>query len=71
MSSLDLFLRVSNLPESIRKQVVDFIESIQRKTEKPEKPDVLGPRPLGLMKGKIWISDDFNAPLDDLKPYME
>lgn len=23
------------------------------------------PRPLGLLKGKIWIADDFDAPLPD------
>jgi DNA-damage-inducible protein J len=28
------------------------------------------PRP-GCMKGQIWISDDFDAPLDDFKEYME
>ena len=25
----------------------------------------------GCMKGKIWMSDDFDAPLDDFKEYME
>jgi prevent-host-death family protein len=30
------------------------------------------PRPLrGDMAGKIWMSDDFCAPLDDFKEYME
>ncbi len=24
----------------------------------------------GSLKGKMWISDDFDAPLDDLKDYM-
>jgi hypothetical protein len=24
----------------------------------------------GSLKGKIWITDDFNEPLDDLKDYM-
>ena len=28
------------------------------------------PKP-GSMKGKIWMSDDFDAPLDDFKEYME
>jgi hypothetical protein len=28
------------------------------------------PRP-GCMKGQIWMSDDFDAPLDDFKEYME
>jgi len=25
----------------------------------------------GCMKGKMWVSDDFDAPLDDFKEYME
>ena len=25
---------------------------------------------LGIWKGKIWIADDFDAPLDDLQEYM-
>jgi len=28
------------------------------------------PRQAGGLKGKIWMSDDFNEPLDDLKDYM-
>jgi DNA-damage-inducible protein J len=28
------------------------------------------PRP-GCMKGQIWMADDFDAPLDDFKEYME
>ncbi|MCL2089005.1 MAG: DUF2281 domain-containing protein [Oscillospiraceae bacterium] len=25
----------------------------------------------GCMKGKSWVSEDFDAPLDELKEYME
>jgi len=25
----------------------------------------------GCMKGKMWIADDFNAPLEDFREYME
>ena len=25
----------------------------------------------GCMRGKMWISDDFDAPLEELKEYME
>ena len=28
------------------------------------------PKP-GCMKGKIWMADDFDAPLEDFKEYME
>ena len=36
-------------------------------TSRPEKKM---PKP-GCMKGKIWMADDFDAPLDDFKEYME
>jgi len=26
---------------------------------------------LGCMKGKTWAADDFNAPLDEMREYME
>jgi uncharacterized protein DUF2281 len=29
-----------------------------------------GKRKLGLLKGKIWMSDDFDEPLDDFAEYM-
>jgi hypothetical protein len=29
-----------------------------------------GDSPLGCMKGQIWISDDFDEPLDDFAEYM-
>jgi len=29
------------------------------------------PHKRGCMKGKMWMSDDFNAPLEDFKEYME
>ena len=27
-------------------------------------------RKFGALKGKVWMSDDFNEPLDDFKEYM-
>ncbi|MCL2321121.1 MAG: DUF2281 domain-containing protein [Oscillospiraceae bacterium] len=26
---------------------------------------------LGLLKGKVWMADDFNAPLEEMREYME
>ena len=25
----------------------------------------------GILRGKVWMSDDFDAPLDEMKEYME
>lgn len=30
----------------------------------------IGPRAGGSAKGKIWMADDFDAPLEDFKDYM-
>ncbi len=37
---------------------------------KPAAPPVMKRVP-GLWKGRIWMADDFDAPLDDFKEYME
>lgn len=36
----------------------------------PEPEQEMLPR-IGALKGKIWIADDFDAPLDDFKEYMK
>ena len=51
--------------------VITFLEPIEDVygDEQPKK------RPLselrGLLKGKVWMSDDFNEPLEEMKEYME
>ncbi len=56
-TAINAFLR-----QSIRQNGLPFSLSNEppRKTPKP-----------GCMKGKIRISDDFDAPLEDFKEYME
>ena len=39
------------------------VKLVALETQKPE-------RKLGSAKGKIWISPDFDEPLDDFKDYM-
>ena len=74
MSSTDLFVRINSLPDDVRRQVTDFIEFLmQRRRPSPDEGGgPSGNKPIaGLLKGKIWIADDFDAPLDDFKEYME
>jgi DNA-damage-inducible protein J len=56
-TAINIFLRQSILHKGIPFQLT--IESVQ-KTPK-----------LGGWEGKIWMADDFDAPLDDFKEYME
>jgi len=46
-------------------------EQSGRLTGTPGKKAVRPPFEFGSMSGKIWMADDFDAPLDDLKDYME
>ena len=41
--------------------IVTFLEEIPSQKKR---------RVAGGLKGKIWMSDDFDEPLDDLKDYM-
>jgi len=67
MSTLHLQSRIEQLPMELKKEVEDFVDFLleESKKEKPIK------RPLGLAKGLIVISDDFDQPLADFKEYME
>ena len=74
MSSADFLIKFNSLPADLRKQVADYLEYLfwlkDRSTEEQKSPN--GKRPIpGLLKGKIWIADDFDEPLDDFKEYME
>lgn len=63
--------KLEKLPEPLQAEVLHYIEflldkyvqetSVQAETKK---------RKAGLLKGKIWMADDFEAPLEDLKEYM-
>ncbi|WP_338430197.1 type II toxin-antitoxin system VapB family antitoxin [Synechococcus elongatus] len=63
--------KLEQLPESLQVEVLHYIEFLIDKQGKehalasPKKK-----RQAGLLKGKIWMSDDFDAPLEDLKDYM-
>ena len=43
--------------------IITFIEPIKRGAVRP-------PFEYGSMAGEIWMSDDFDAPLEDFKEYM-
>ena len=52
--------------------VITFIEPVMQETVDD---DQMKKRPVselrGLLKGKVWMSEDFNEPLDEMKEYME
>ena len=59
--------KVKQLPIEVRQEVSDYLDFLLYKysNRKPVKPYA------GCMKGTvIWMSEDFNEPLDDFKDYM-
>ena len=72
MSSADLFVKIESLPENLRKQVSDFVEFLLKRKDPSNKggTETEKKKPVaGLLKGKIWIADDFDEPLEDFKEY--
>jgi mRNA-degrading endonuclease RelE of RelBE toxin-antitoxin system len=59
----ELIIKLQTLPPEQQQQVLDFVEFlVQKYVQPPEKPKK---RVLGLHKGQIWMSNDFNEPLPD------
>ncbi|MDR1938910.1 MAG: DUF2281 domain-containing protein [Tannerellaceae bacterium] len=59
--------KIRRLPSVARQELADYVEFLLKKY--PEE-DLKKPF-FGCMKGTVtWMSDDFNAPLDDFKEYM-
>ena len=73
-----LLQEVSVLSPDYCSEVLGFIESLKANAEKPEtnkSKTTSGKRPFseacGIFKGKIWMADDFDAPLEEMREYME
>ena len=49
--------------------IITFIEPVKNDTDEKVKLPRSGL--FGILKGKVWMSDDFNEPLEEMKEYME
>ncbi|MBE9165955.1 DUF2281 domain-containing protein [Tychonema sp. LEGE 06208] len=63
---------LEKLPESVKQTVLDYIEFlVKRYAQEPPKTEKAAKRGgIGIWKGKIWMSDDLDEPLEDLKNYI-
>lgn len=65
--------KLEALPHSLQTEVLHYIEFLsERYATKEESPD-LQPKKrggFGIWKGKIWMADDFDEPLEDMKDYL-
>ncbi len=58
--------RLSDPSFHLVRVIVDELISMEQKTA-----SVRPPFKFGCMKGKMWMAEDFDAPLEDMKEYME
>ncbi|MBD0278525.1 MAG: DUF2281 domain-containing protein [Flavisolibacter sp.] len=64
---LQLIEKIKQLPPHYQQEVEDFVDFIlERKITSSEKKE----RTSGQLKGKVWMSPDFDAPLEDFNDYM-
>jgi hypothetical protein len=74
MASLSLYTKLETLPSALKEEAKNFIEYLVEKTKKNKTESQpnhkINKRVFGCLKGKIQLSDDFDAPLDDFKDYM-
>ncbi len=72
------FAHISKLPEPQQdayvRLILDQLEENPNGVVKPPSEALDAPkkrtRQLGMSEGKVWMADDFDAPLDDMKDYM-
>jgi DNA-damage-inducible protein J len=62
-TAINLFLR-----QAVRENDIPFVLSTNAPPSKRSKKPVYGG---GSMKGKVWMAEDFDAPLEDFGEYME
>ena len=67
MSTIALLSEITALPPELRQEVEDFVAFLRTKKRNNTE---LKEREFGYAKGKVKLSKDFDAPLDDFKEYM-
>ncbi|RFP61367.1 MAG: DUF2281 domain-containing protein [Limnothrix sp. CACIAM 69d] len=63
--------KFEKLPKPLQIEVLHYIEFLLEKyVQQTAASAPTKKRKAGLLKGKIWMADDFDAPLEDLRDYM-
>lgn len=57
------------LPPEKQAEVIDFIQFLKSKQVQQAQPQQ-EKRPFGVLQGEVWMSDDFDAPIEDFAEYM-
>lgn len=69
MTDKIIMTELLQLPESMKLEVLHFVQFLKQQQKKSDSK-LRAKRQAGILKGKIWIAPDFDAPLEDFKEYM-
>ena len=69
MTDIDIYLKLTTLPDDMKKEVGDFVDFLKSKSVAKENAKIS--RRAGLAKGLIHMREDFDEPLEDFKEYMQ
>ena len=68
----NILANLDKLPEALQVELLHYSEYlVDRYGQEIQTEKVTKRGGLGALKGKIWISDDFDEPLEEMKEYME
>ena len=79
MSTKEVITQLEELPEEAKQTASEFIAFLYARTKAKQglamndtnkSNESLPKSGFGCMKGKIWMSPDFDEPLEDFKDYM-
>lgn len=62
--------KLAAIPEEYLSEVATFLDFLTYRIQNSQAQHNYIKRTPGIMKGDIYMSDDFDAPLDDFKEYM-
>ncbi len=62
--------KLASIPQEYLDEVATFLDYLSYRIKNAESQTKDIKRKPGRMKGEVYMSDDFDAPLDDFKEYM-
>ena len=67
MKNQSAFIKLNSLPDKLKTQALEFIDSLYQKSKNSKKKK--HPK-AGFLKGKLIIEKGFEEPLNDFKEYV-
>jgi len=70
MSDINIFIKLSTLPNALKTEVSDFMDFLISNKLKKDSQQKIHPK-AGFLKGTFQMKADFDEPLEDFKEYMK